>query len=56
MLIGENKGGSRLRLSDLTLTQGGKAIASRKGLVGYVLGGSVMQWPVGQPDGLAQGR
>ncbi|MFE0015107.1 molecular chaperone [Mesorhizobium sp. NPDC059054] len=55
MLTGENKGGSRLRLADLTLTQGGKAIASRKGLVGYVLGGSVMQWPLGAAGRLGAG-
>ena len=55
MLIGENKGGSRLRLADMTLTQGGKTIASRKGLVGYVLGDSVMQWPVGAAGRLGTG-
>lgn len=54
-LVGQNKGSSRLRLSDLKLTQGGKTIASRKGLVGYVLGGATMEFPVGRGSRLGGG-
>jgi fimbrial chaperone protein len=55
MLVARNNGGSRLRLSDVTLSQGGKVVARRKGLVGYVLGGTTMQWPVGKTKGLSGG-
>ncbi|HVW54927.1 MAG TPA: molecular chaperone [Rhizobiaceae bacterium] len=55
-LIGRNRGGSRLRLSDLKLTQGGKTIARRKGLVGYVLGGATMEFPVGRGTRLGGGK
>ncbi|MGH6859585.1 MAG: fimbrial biogenesis chaperone [Phyllobacterium sp.] len=47
VLSADNKGDTRLRLSDLQLTQKGKLLGARKGLVGYVLGGARMQWPVG---------
>ena len=46
VLTGRNAGDSRLRLSDLRLTQGGRKLAARPGLVGYVLGGATMQWPI----------
>lgn len=46
LLTARNTGQSRLRLSDLTLTQGGRKLGSRIGLVGYVLGGATMQWPI----------
>jgi fimbrial chaperone protein len=55
VLVGQNDGGSRLRLSDVTLKQGQKPVASRKGLVGYVLGGSTMQFPLGGAKGIAAG-
>lgn len=45
-LVAQNRGDSRLRLADLRLSGAGGATVKRPGLVGYVLGGAVMQWPV----------
>lgn len=45
-LVATNRGDTHLRLSDLTLSQAGKSAFNRKGLVGYVLGGASMQWPI----------
>lgn len=45
-LVARNRGDSRLRLADLQVTGASGAKASRPGLVGYVLGGSSMQWPL----------
>lgn len=45
-LTGKNNGGSRFRLSNVTLVQGATKIGSRNGLVGYVLSGATMQWPI----------
>lgn len=53
LLTARNNGESRLRLSNLNLTQGGKKLGSRSGLVGYVLGGATMQWPIGSSKSLA---
>lgn len=47
VLKAKNTGDSRLRLSDLQLTQRGRVVGTRNGLVGYVLGGASMQWPIG---------
>lgn len=47
VLKARNDGDSRMRIADLKAVQGGKAIASRPGLVGYVLGGSTMVFPLG---------
>lgn len=47
MLVARNEGSSRLRIVDLLATQNGKALAKRDGLVGYVLGGSTMAFPLG---------
>ena len=55
MLTARNKGDSRLRLSDLALSQSGKRVGGRKGLVGYVLGGSTMQWPIPRAKQLSGG-
>ena len=55
VLVAENKGGSRLRLSDVKLSQGGSVIGQRKGLVGYVLGGTTMQWSIGRARELSSG-
>lgn len=55
VLVAKNTGGSRLRLSDVSLTQGGKSVGGRKGLVGYVLGGATMQWPIGKAARLSGG-
>lgn len=47
MLTATNNGSSRMKISDLSLNQGGKAVVVRKGLFGYVLGGATMSWPIG---------
>jgi len=52
-LVGKNNGASRFRLSNLTLAQGGTKISGRNGLVGYVLGGATMQWPIGAAKSLS---
>ncbi|OEC94079.1 MULTISPECIES: molecular chaperone [unclassified Rhizobium] len=52
-LTGRNNGGSRFRLSNVTLAQGTTKIGSRNGLVGYVLAGATMQWPMGTARPLA---
>ena len=52
-LTGRNNGGSRFRLSNVTLAQGATKIGSRNGLVGYVLAGATMQWPMGTARPLA---
>lgn len=46
-LTARNDGDTRLKISDMTLSQGGRTIVNAKGLVGYVLGGSTMSFPVG---------
>ncbi|TGQ46689.1 molecular chaperone [Mesorhizobium sp. M00.F.Ca.ET.216.01.1.1] len=53
VLTARNNGESRLRLSNINLTQGGKKLGSRSGLVGYVLGGAIMQWPIGSRRSLS---
>lgn len=53
VLTARNNGESRLRLSNLNLTQGGERLGSRSGLVGYVLGGATMQWPIGSGKSLS---
>ncbi|NTF45675.1 pilus assembly protein [Rhizobium sp. AC27/96] len=45
-LTGKNNGESRFRLSNVTLVQGATKIGGRSGLVGYVLSGATMQWPI----------
>jgi len=45
-LSARNSGESRLRIADVTITQGGRRIAGQKGLLGYVLGGATMSWPI----------
>ncbi len=55
VLTARNTGDTRLRLADVQLTQGGRAIGARKGLVGYVLGGASMQWPVGAGKSVSSG-
>ncbi|ASW08349.1 fimbrial biogenesis chaperone [Rhizobium sp. 11515TR] len=51
-LTGKNNGGSRFRLSNVTLAQGATKIGSRNGLVGYVLAGATMQWSMGTAKSL----
>ncbi len=41
-----NSGGKRLRVSNLTLNDAHGALQPREGLVGYVLPGATMTWPV----------
>jgi fimbrial chaperone protein len=55
MLVVENNGARRLRLSDVKLTQGGAVIARRDGFVGYVLPGLTRQWRVGRQDSYSGG-
>jgi fimbrial chaperone protein len=57
MLRAENSGRRRLRLAQLNITgQGGKKASLGAGLVGYVLAGSAMQWPIpGGASGLGAG-
>ncbi|MBM7047542.1 MULTISPECIES: molecular chaperone [Rhizobium] len=54
-LTGTNNGASRFRLSNVTLKQGPAKIGSRSGLVGYVLGGATMQWPITTAKSLSGG-
>ncbi|PSH66219.1 fimbrial biogenesis chaperone [Phyllobacterium sophorae] len=46
VLTARNTGDMRLRLADVQLTQQGRVLGAREGLVGYVLGGASMQWPI----------
>ncbi len=55
MLVVENNGARRLRLSDVKLMQGGEVIARRDGFVGYVLPGLTRQWRVGTEDSYSGG-
>ncbi|WP_295813709.1 molecular chaperone [uncultured Nitratireductor sp.] len=55
MLIARNDGAGRLRLSDVRVSQGGRPVGARNGLVGYVLGGATMQWPIGTASGVGGG-
>ncbi|PND20673.1 fimbrial biogenesis chaperone [Sinorhizobium meliloti] len=55
MLVVENNGAGRLRLSDVKLMQGGEVIARRDGFVGYVLPGLTRQWRVGTEDSYSGG-
>lgn len=53
MISAENKGGSRLRVSALSLRDGaGRSVTLGSGLVGYALGRSTMRWnlPVGRQN------
>lgn len=54
-LVAQNRGDTRLRLSDLKLSGASGASASHRGLVGYVLGGATMQWPVAPAGRLGGG-
>ncbi|NLR98007.1 molecular chaperone [Rhizobium sp. P38BS-XIX] len=55
LLTGKNNGGSRFRLSNVTLVQGATKIGGRNGLVGYVLSGATMQWPITTAKSLSGG-
>lgn len=54
VLSAENKGARRVRLADVRLLDAqGDAVAEHRGLVGYVLPGSKMKWPIGPADAAA---
>lgn len=55
-LTARNMGDTRLRLAEVQLTQGGRVVGAREGLVGYVLGGASMQWPIGASKPVSSGR
>jgi fimbrial chaperone protein len=46
LLVGRNNGNRRIRLSDVALETGKTSIYKQPGLVGYVLPGSEMRWPI----------
>lgn len=54
-LVGQNRGDTRLRLADLRLSGASGASVKRPGLMGYVLGGATMQWPVAPAGRLGGG-
>jgi len=57
VLTAKNTGDRHLRISDLNIADGDRAIAARDGLVGYVLSGASMQWPLSLAGGnLVAGR
>jgi len=45
-LVAQNTGNTRLKLADLSLQQGKARLYGKKGLVGYVLAGATVEWPV----------
>ena len=53
-----NSGSRRLKVSNLSVSSGGAAVASRKGLIGYVLRNSSASWfvPATGPRGRLSGR
>lgn len=54
-LQAHNAGDIRLRLADVKLVSGGDTVHSHDGLVGYVLGGASMRFPLGQASRLPNG-
>ncbi|WP_162130126.1 molecular chaperone [Phyllobacterium sp. YR531] len=56
VLTARNTGDRRLRLAEVQLSQGGQVLGTREGLVGYVLGGASMQWPIGTRKSVSSGR
>jgi fimbrial chaperone protein len=44
LVTAENRGGKRLRISDMTLSDGASVIGGKAGLVGYALGNSSASW------------
>lgn len=55
VLVARNAGVSRLRVSDVLLRAQGRQVRRDSGLLGYVLGGAMMQWPVGAASRLGGG-
>lgn len=56
VLVGRNEGDQRLRLSDLSITDGNHRVVDRKGLFGYVLGHSTMKWRLPATGAFGFGR
>lgn len=54
-LTAENAGARHLRIANLKLAAGGRALAVKDGLVGYVLGGASASWTIPSRDGGAPG-
>jgi fimbrial chaperone protein len=50
-LVAENAGGTRLKLADLSILQGSAALYRHNGLLGYVLAGARMEWPIALRQG-----
>lgn len=55
VLVAQNTGDVRLRLADLQLVQGGRTVESHDGLLGYVLGGASMRFPLGAASKVRSG-
>lgn len=53
-LEANNSGQVHLKLADLSLRSGNGVVFRQNGLVGYVLGGSTMRWPLGRSVGGGQ--
>jgi len=56
VLTAKNTGARHLRIADLKLSDGGNPVANRAGLVGYVLGGAAMRWPLPSSGTSVSGR
>jgi fimbrial chaperone protein len=52
-LVAKNHGSRRLRLSDVALVSHDKPVYQQAGLVGYVLPGDTMRWPLAADPALA---
>lgn len=54
-LVASNRGDTRLRLADVELLGASGAATRQTGLLGYVLGGAEMRWPVAPAGRLGNG-
>lgn len=55
-LTASNRGDRRLRLSDIVIENHDGVVYEQSGLVGYILPGASMRWPVAADPSLAQDR
>ncbi len=55
VISGVNSGDLTMRISDMQVLSGGRVVASKKGLVGYVQGGATATFPLGPVKGALQG-
>lgn len=55
-LVAHNRGNRRLRLSDVSIENHGGMVFQQPGLVGYVLPGATMRWPMEADPALAADR